>query len=230
MPTERFYHLVEEKKRAIREAAIQEFCRVPLEKASINKIVKNAQISRGSFYTYFQDKEDVLGYIFEDIISQVQKFCIEFLSQEKGDFWKLPRALLEYTIHICETNKMFALSQAALGNRTVIQLLHRKTDSMMGGLGCPFRRKKDGKGSEKEQIERADDGLQVIEQLYQLTDCSKLKVNNLEEFQILFSLCIVNMVMAIGEIYQRGEEKEEAVKSFEKRMGFIQHGAAKSFI
>ena len=48
----------------IREAAIREFSRVPLDKVSINKIVKYADISRGSFYTYFQDKEDVFQYIF----------------------------------------------------------------------------------------------------------------------------------------------------------------------
>ena len=75
MPTERFYHLSEEKKRMIREAAIREFSRVPLDKVSINKIVKYADISRGSFYTYFQDKEDVFQYIFEDCVCQRQLYC-----------------------------------------------------------------------------------------------------------------------------------------------------------
>ena len=49
MPTERFYRLPEAKKQVIRQAAIKEFARVPFEKASINQIIQNADISRGSF-------------------------------------------------------------------------------------------------------------------------------------------------------------------------------------
>ena len=47
MPTERFYRLPEGKRQAIREAALKEFARVPFEKASINQIIRNADISRG---------------------------------------------------------------------------------------------------------------------------------------------------------------------------------------
>ncbi len=228
MPTERFYHLPEEKKRMIREAAVKEFCRVPLDKASINKIVQNADISRGSFYTYFRDKEDVLEYIFEDVISQVQNFCIEFLTQEKGEFWRFPKALLEYTIHICENNKMFVLSQVALGNRTMMQLLQRKIGGMMGGPFCPKKILEKGKKDPAVCLEQYRDKADLtLQRLYQLTDCSKLKINDFEDFQELFSLCILNMIMTIGEIYQKGVEKEVAVKSFDKRIRFIKYGAAK---
>ena len=43
-------------------------CRVPYEKVSINQIIHNADISRGSFYTYFVDKKDLLEYILSDVI------------------------------------------------------------------------------------------------------------------------------------------------------------------
>ena len=66
MPTERFNKLPEEKKKAIRDAAMEECIRVPFEKVSINKIIQNAGISRGSFYTYFEDKRDLVRYIFSD--------------------------------------------------------------------------------------------------------------------------------------------------------------------
>ena len=66
MPTERFYRLPEEKRRTIRNAAFHEFARVSVEKVSINQIIKEAEISRGSFYTYFEDKWDVLAYVFEE--------------------------------------------------------------------------------------------------------------------------------------------------------------------
>ena len=60
MPTERFKRLPEEKIEAIRRAGIQEFTRTSPESASINRIIQEADISRGSFYTYFESKYDLL--------------------------------------------------------------------------------------------------------------------------------------------------------------------------
>ena len=41
MPTQRFFNLKEEKRKAILDAAVCEFTRVPLSEVSINKIIKN---------------------------------------------------------------------------------------------------------------------------------------------------------------------------------------------
>ena len=57
MPSTRFENLAEEKKEKIIEAAIEEFIEKGYERASINSIIKMADISRGSFYTYFEDKD-----------------------------------------------------------------------------------------------------------------------------------------------------------------------------
>ena len=70
MPTERFLRLPKEKIEAIRIAAAKEFIRVPLEESSINRIVHDANISRGSFYTYFKSKNLVIDYILEEIIAK----------------------------------------------------------------------------------------------------------------------------------------------------------------
>ena len=61
MPTQRFLKLKEEKKQAILEAAVHEFSRVPYSSASINQIIKGGRhIQGGSFYTYFEDKDDLM--------------------------------------------------------------------------------------------------------------------------------------------------------------------------
>lgn len=57
MSTERFEKLSKDKRQRILDAAREEFSRVSYEEASINQIIKNAGISRGSFYTYFEDKK-----------------------------------------------------------------------------------------------------------------------------------------------------------------------------
>ena len=48
MPTETFYNLPEEKRGRLVKAIYLELARVPFSEMSINRIIKEAQISRGS--------------------------------------------------------------------------------------------------------------------------------------------------------------------------------------
>ena len=63
MPKQTFLNLPEEKRRVIIDAAIDEFAEYGLENASTNRIVANSGISKGSFYQYFEDKQDVFMYL-----------------------------------------------------------------------------------------------------------------------------------------------------------------------
>ena len=69
MPSERFKRLPEEKQKKIRDACMAEYTRTTIEKASLNRMIEDAGISRGSFYTYFDSKWDVLGYLCESFIN-----------------------------------------------------------------------------------------------------------------------------------------------------------------
>jgi len=63
MPKQTFLNLPEEKRKFIVDAAIEEFAEYGLENASTNRIVANSGISKGSFYQYFEDKQDVFMYL-----------------------------------------------------------------------------------------------------------------------------------------------------------------------
>jgi AcrR family transcriptional regulator len=63
MPKQTFLNLPEEKQNTIISAAIEEFAEYGLENASTNRIVANSGISKGSFYQYFEDKQDVFMYL-----------------------------------------------------------------------------------------------------------------------------------------------------------------------
>ena len=65
MPKETFLNLSKEKQNKILNAAKKEFERVSLEQASIKNIVEEAGIARGSFYQYFESKEDLLRVYFK---------------------------------------------------------------------------------------------------------------------------------------------------------------------
>ncbi|HPJ23615.1 MAG TPA: TetR family transcriptional regulator [Bacillota bacterium] len=71
MPTSTFINLPTEKKDKIINAAINEFSSVSFDKASINKIIKEAGISRGSFYMYFEDIYDLTLYLLTQMKMQI---------------------------------------------------------------------------------------------------------------------------------------------------------------
>lgn len=65
MPKSTFYYLSDEKKGRIFDAALQEFSSRAFHEASLNQIIRNAGIPKGSLYQYFEDKEDLYFYIAE---------------------------------------------------------------------------------------------------------------------------------------------------------------------
>ncbi len=76
MPKQTFLNLSEEKRRVIIDAAIDEFAEYGLENASTNRIVANSGIAKGSFYQYFEDKQDVFMHL------------LRVIEEEKTEFFK----------------------------------------------------------------------------------------------------------------------------------------------
>ena len=68
MPKPTFFNLSEEKRKRIFNAAVKEFASRRFSEASINKIVKEAKIPWGSYYQYFDDKEDLYRYVYTEIL------------------------------------------------------------------------------------------------------------------------------------------------------------------
>ena len=80
MPKDTFFNLSEDKKKKIYGAAVKEFSAKRLSEASINNIVKEAGIPRGSFYQYFSGKEDIYAYM-AGVIAKEQAVVERFLAQ-----------------------------------------------------------------------------------------------------------------------------------------------------
>ena len=95
MCTETFLRLPEEKRGRFLEAAWTEFTRVKFSDASINQIVRQAGIPRGSFYQYFTDKEELFTYLLEDIKTYVVQVFGEILHQTDGDIFQLQLRLYD---------------------------------------------------------------------------------------------------------------------------------------
>jgi AcrR family transcriptional regulator len=63
MPKQTFFNLPDEKREQIVQIAIDEFAENDYDNVSISRIVARAGIAKGSFYQYFDGKEDLYGYL-----------------------------------------------------------------------------------------------------------------------------------------------------------------------
>ena len=113
MPSATFLNLAQEKQEKLLEAATREFSSRPYNEASINQIIKDAGIPRGSFYMYFQDKEDQFRYLMSGYLDQLMLVIEECLMRAKGDIF---RALLDLFDYIqlrgsqCQLGEMGAMA------------------------------------------------------------------------------------------------------------------------
>lgn len=105
MPTSTFENLPENKKKIILEASIKEFKRVLLSDASINKIIKDANISRGSFYTYFKDIKDLYMYTLKTYQKKFYDIANEATHETKGDLIETTKKIYEKIIEDYKKDK-----------------------------------------------------------------------------------------------------------------------------
>ncbi len=90
-----FYNLPEEKRQRIMDAVLKEFSSSSAEKISINRIIRTANISRGSFYQYFDDKVDLVEVLANSFISISSERVNKILSESNGDIFTTYQRLFE---------------------------------------------------------------------------------------------------------------------------------------
>lgn len=206
MPTERFNKLPEEKKKAIRDAAMEECIRVPFEKVSINKIIQNAGISRGSFYTYFEDKRDLVRYIFSDTADKLKFFWTKSVVTHGGNLWIASEELLDQAIIFAQKGKMFQMMQSIV--------LYQDFDKLFAEIHGS-----NGVGEEK--------GNEILEALYEVTDKEKFRKIDMDSFGILVSMIMGCVMESIGWYNRHMESEENIKKIFREKLEILQHGICK---
>lgn len=109
MPKSTFFNLNEEKKIKIEKALKTEFSRGSFEEASVSNIVTNAQIPRGSFYQYFEDKEDAVKYIIQKFILAEEELISEILIDTNGDIFESAIKMYDYMVEELLKDNSFKL-------------------------------------------------------------------------------------------------------------------------
>lgn len=202
MPTERFLRLPKEKIEAIRIAAAKEFIRVPLEEASINRIVHDADISRGSFYTYFEDKQDLLKWLIYAQAEQHFKNYIERLRENGGDLWDMLENVFDRGMDLMER----------AGLIDIFQNLTKSTKFMDIFRGGP---------ESDPQVCRENQ--KFMELLYENIDQDKEPISR-EALNELIEMHLVVFIMSLKRFFRDGGDREEATEYYKRHIHMLHYG------
>ena len=128
MPSGTFLNLAPEKQEKLLSAAVREFTERPYNEASINRIVREAGIPRGSFYMYFRDKEDLFHYLMEESINGLLLVFEEVLRGQGGDIFAALPAMYDYIRSRQSTDR-------TLGGMDMMSAIVNRNDGLQkGGL------------------------------------------------------------------------------------------------
>lgn len=203
MPTERFYRLAKEKAETIRNAAIQEFKRVPPEEASINKIIQNAEISRGSFYTYFEDKYDLLKWLMGDFVENYRQFYLIALQANQGDLWDVFERVLDHTIDW-------------VANQGLVEIVG---NMMKGNFFTEHFQPGVANNCEMEESTR-----EYTKSLYQRVNPAVCGLE-FEDFEELMRMHVAALIISMKLYFAKEEEPEKIRISYRRRMRLLRYGA-----
>ena len=204
MPTERFKRLPEEKIEAIRRAGIQEFTRTSLESASINQIIQKADISRGSFYTYFESKYYLLRWLISDRVREHNDFYVRDMEENGGDIWQTLSRSLEHTILHANDGGFMGMVTKLIESKTFFDLF------------------KESVGGEKDG-EHMDCKRSYMDRIYGLLDQTRFPMDYLT-FTDLMDLHAITMMMALKKKLGGECGTEEVMDFYNRRISMLRYG------
>lgn len=202
MPTSTFFRLPEEKRARLIGACWDEVSQVRFSEVSINRIISAARIPRGSFYQYFEDKEDLIRYLLEDMREYFISLLRNILIEAEGDVFSLP--LLAYDQFMGAeggTDPMLKL---------MIDILQRNkgmdVQSFMGGPGpCAF----------------------LPDALWEIMDATKLRRGGREYADHVFHLACAVLAFAVAEALWNPAQLSGIRETLQTRMDLLRYGGAR---
>ena len=202
MPKSTFYNLPKEKQDKVLEAARKEFFRAEDGEILIKNIVVNAKIPRGSFYQYFESKEDLIEFLIKNHLKNTEeRFCL-LIDKNGGD---LISAFEEMFNKIIDKQEMEGVNK----ERKVIEHIKKLQEK----YGCQNSVKK----VPKEMTETV---------LLNHIDKSKYKINTAEDLSSVYHI-IMGMMIKNAIDFKNGDSKEETKKAFKRDLDYLRYGVMK---
>ena len=196
-----FYNLSDDKRKRVLQAILEEFADTDSEKISINRIIKRANISRGSFYQYFDDKVDLVEVLFLTLVDMNIKDAYRALSESDGDIFALYNSFLEI---------LFRLSKDEFYNNIMRNLCRSmySTDSLVA-----------------EYVQTRCRGFDELNQLAQCVNRSKLRLSTDEEMVALHQIFVAILRDCANRLYVLDVSAAVLKSDFDRKIEIIKYGA-----
>ena len=198
-----FYNLPYEKRKRITDAVIKEFMERPNEKVSINRIIKTAEISRGSFYQYFDDKVDLIEIITKTMFEESSNKAKEILKLSCGDL---------FVMYI----KMFDYFGDYSSQKQTMKIMRNIVDSFKANDDLV-----------SEYLKNRFNMALTNNEIYTMVDRQNLKFQDNESVKCLIEILTQVLKNAIFDVFVEGSDREEVRERLIKKIDIIKQGAVK---
>lgn len=207
MPKQMFLNIKEDKRQRFLDAAMSEFTSKSFEQVSVNTIIKKAGITRGSFYTYFDDLESLFNYLFQSVKEERFKYAKTLLLEVNGDYFEFVRKLFMHDFDAFNSEHKYSLFRNYIHYIQTVK-----------------------KGSIKDYIilevfkELEKNNVPVDEFIYQ----NKYGLDK-QDILDLFEMIVLIMINTLIKAENESMSKEAVFQLFFKRLDYIENGVRKDF-
>lgn len=201
MPKETFLKLSNEKQQKVINSAKKEFARVPIQEVSIKNIVEDAGIARGSFYQYFESKEDLLIYIIRENVEKLNNKLNEEIQKKNGNLFEIYISIYDNMVENFveqDESKLF---------KQIFENIKSSDESIF-------------------KILKENDKRMEIADYYESIDKTNLRIKNEREFKIVCRMLDVITRNAVIKNFKK-DAKEENRKEFLKKIDYLKYGIVK---
>jgi len=203
LPKQTFFNLPEEKQATILDAAKREFARVPFAKASISNIIKDADISRGSFYQYFANKEDLFFYLLENIVKESHIQSIDTLKKHNGDIFAAITEIFHSTLEELNDKNLQSFYK-----NLFLHLDYKTEQTVINNISAY--------GLDKR-----------FSEFREYIDTTNLNVNNDEELFHVIQMTAAMMMQNFVKKFAKNLTNEEVKKTYSMQLDLLKRGFLK---
>jgi AcrR family transcriptional regulator len=203
MPKQTYFHLSKDKQETLIVAAKKEFSRAPLHEASIANIIKSAGIPRGSFYQYFEDKEDLFYYLLNQLSVKNHLRFISVLTDKNGDLFETFIANFQFMleVHRDEEHKNFF--------KNIYLNMNYKNEKTLAN-----------------NVYEENQKTQYFN-IIKLIDTTKLNIQNEQELHHVLKILMAVTFQNLVQLFVKDYTNEEALKNYLVQIDILKRGLQK---
>ncbi len=199
MPSDTFLRLNADKREKLIDASFKEFSLYNFNDASINRIIKEAGISRGSFYMYFEDKKDLYFYLLEQYLEVLIDNMKKDLIKNKGDLFKMFQDNIKESYNSFKNNNINFFKKS-LENITIME----ESKKTFG-----FRDKR------------------LLKELIPNINLELLNAKAKKHIEVIFAINMHLLMVTLMKLLRNDSLDEKIIKDYYEQLNILKYGCMK---